>query len=145
MLLFLVSWGLGLSWADGIPPIQVVFMCRTEKENKQVALFKQGDNFIYQYGSDMASPELQLVRSSSQVILDGWDGMTTGHFNGISLKNKEYSYTVSSYLVKVEGVPKDMAEVTIAKDDEYIASIKCDSSQHMMDNLYKFTIEQSNK
>ena len=138
MLLFLISWGLGLSWADNIPPIQVIFMCKTEKENKYASLFKQGDNFIYQYGSDMAAPELQLVRSSSQGVLDSWDGQTTGHFNGISLKNKEYSYTLSSYVVKVEGTPKSVAEISIAKDDENIASLKCDSSQHIFDNLALF-------
>ena len=89
-------------------------------------------------GSDMAAPELQLVRSSSQVVLDSWDGQTTGHFNGISLKNKEYSYTLSSYVVKVEGTPKSVAEISIAKDDENIASLKCDSSQHIFDNLALF-------
>ena len=140
MLLFLFSWGLGLSWADVIPPIQVVFMCRTEKENKQVALFKQGDNFIYQYGSDMASPELQLVRSSSQVIKEDWGGFGRNIWYDITLKNKEYSYTIDSSVDKFENVYR--AKVTIAKNDENIASIKCDSSQHVVDN---FTIEQNKK
>ena len=66
---------MGTSWANDIAPIQVVFMCKSEKDHKQIALFKQGNNIIYQYGADMAAPELQLVRPSGQVVKEPWNGM----------------------------------------------------------------------
>lgn len=128
--------GLGLSWAGDVPPIQVVFMCTAEKANKQVALFKQGDNFIYQYGVDMAAPELQLVRPSSQVIKEPWNGIGRYIWDNITLKNKEYSYTVRHSYDKIDDIA--LAEVSIAKNGAFITSVKCDSSKYVVNNLSLF-------
>ena len=136
--MFALSWlvGFGISWADTVPPIQVVFLCTTEKNNKQIALFKQGDNFIYQFGSDMAAPELQLVRPSSKVIKRPWNGIGRYVWDNITLNNKEYSYTIRYSYDKMEDTT--LSEVAITKNGDPLSSVKCSSSQNVINNMHRF-------
>ena len=84
----------------------------------------------------MAAPELHLVRPSSQVIKEPWNGMGRYIWDNITLKNKEYSYTVRHSYDKMEDVA--LAEVSIAKNDAFITSLKCDHSKHVVNNLNFF-------
>lgn len=133
MLWVLTLLGLGVARANEILPIQVVLMCTTLKGDKQIALFKQGNNFIYQYGSSMASPELQLVRPSAEVILEPWNGIGRYIWNSITIKNKEYSYTVRASYDKIED--KSFGGVTISKGDTILASVECTTEANFIEQL----------
>lgn len=136
MFILSLFLGMGISKADGVLPIQVVFMCRTEKGDKEIALFKQGDNFIYQYGSNMGAPELQLVRPSAKVIKEPWPGIGRNIWNNITLTNKEYSYTIRSSYDKMED--KSTSGVSISKNDAHVASVECSTAYSIVDNLSSF-------
>ena len=132
--LFLSS---GSALAQDIAPIQLVFYCRNQKGNKNIALFKQGTNFIYQYGSDFSKPELTLVRSEKDVIKEPWNGVGNEIWSNITLKNNEYAYTVRSSYTRTEN-PTATAGVDITKGSEYISSVQCKTNADFIDLLSSF-------
>ena len=138
MFLFSLLMGLGQqAKAQEAAPIEIVFLCQAKKNQKTIALFKQGNTFIYQYGSDMGRPELQLVRSSSAVTKQPWNGVGSEMWQNITLNNKAYSYTVySSYGRKVNG--KISAGVSISKGSKHLTSVECHTGDNFMDNLEGF-------
>ena len=137
-MLFL-SLLLNIVQAESIPTpaIDVVFWCRTSTGDKNIALFKQGNNFIYQYGGDMSKPELQLLRSNTEVVKEPWNGVGMQMWNNITLKNGDYAYTVRA----AYGRGEDMtitAGVDITKNDEYVTSVQCKTDSEFIDRLSSF-------
>lgn len=122
-----------------VKPIEIVFMCTTEKGNKTISLFKQGEYFIYQYGLTLGKPEISLAVKEAEVIKEPWNGVGNYMWNNITLKNGEYSYTIrSSYVRNTEfKEAKDNLGVDISKGDSYISSVKC-KTDHYIDQISSF-------
>ena len=124
----------GTSVADAFPATHVVFYCTSPKKQKTIALYKQGDNFIYQYGSELSPPELQLIRSESEITKTPWPGIGHTYWNSITIENKGYSYAISSSYERNES-GKSSAGVYISKGGKNIASIECDTKTGFIDNI----------
>ena len=137
MLLMSLIFGVGEVLAQEVPPIDVVLLCTNKKGDKTIGLFKQGNNFIYQYGSDLGKPELQLVRAESSVIKQPWNGVGREFWNNITLENKGYSYTIRSAYERSEN-GSVTAGVNISKGDKYLTSVECKTTSNFIDNLASF-------
>lgn len=124
--LFLSNFGMQSSFAaSSVPPIEVVFMCTTTKNSKSISLYKQGDNFIYQFGLLGSKPEISIVAKDSEVIKEPWNGIGSLIWTNITLQNGEYSYTVRSAYTRNPEITTDSFGVDIAKNDTFIASVQC--------------------
>jgi hypothetical protein len=136
--LLISFFGFQNSIAD-VAPIEVVFMCTTEKANKTLSLFKQGSYFIYQYGPSTGKPEISVAAKESEVVKEPWNGMGSTIWSNITIKNGEYSYTVHSAYTRNTGneESEDSFGVNISKGDAYISSVKCKNEPHI-DQLSSF-------
>ena len=128
---FLLSTSLASSLTS--QPIQILFHCKTEQQ-KQVSVFKQGSNLIYQYGDSLDVPELHLVQAEQTVEQRPWAGVGHSMWNYITFKNKGYSYTVGSRYNRMEG-KIEFAGVTVTKEGKTVANIGCRTDALFVDAL----------
>ena len=129
--------GVGQGYAQEKAPIEVVFWCQNKKGDKNIALFRQGTNFVYQYGSNMSKPDLHLVQPENKIDKQPWNGVGSEFWNSITLNNLEYAYTIHSAYSRGEN-GRTTAGVHVSKGSKQIATVECNIDKGFVDRLSSF-------
>ncbi|MFC6632244.1 hypothetical protein [Microbulbifer taiwanensis] len=107
--------------ADSIPLLHCAV-----KEGKELRLLSDGEELVYQYGSDIDRPELEIRRKRDEVpvrnrLLPGpvWQQQ-------LAFRNGEYRYIVIVEAYRPVGeAPQDMAGVQAFLNEELLADKSC--------------------
>ena len=115
-----------------------MFFFYVKRKKRRPLLFHQNNKFIYQYGKDLAKPELHLVRSEKEVSTEPAQQVGKVYWGPrITLKNNNYSYTLQTNMATSDegyvGTEKLYGEVNIYKNDSLVATVSC--SQLLINNL----------
>ena len=129
--------GVGQGYAQEKAPIEVIFWCQNKKGDKNITLFRQGTNIIYQYGSNMRSPDLHLVQPENKVKKQPWNGVGNEFWSSITLMNLEYAYTIHSAYPRGER-GQTTAGVQVSKGSKQIATVECKTDEEFVDRLSSF-------
>lgn len=102
----------------------LVFKCTTDN-NKQVALYRNGDSIQYIFGKKNSKPELELIRKESDVQIDLEDPEGGGLSNSVEIKNGAYSYQLISNIDKFTEEHESTTSLNIMKGEDVIKTLYC--------------------
>jgi len=102
----------------------LIFKCKFNN-NKQVSLFKEGNDVIYSFEKPDSNPDLKITRKRSQI--DTNFGNLSGRYatNTIEIKNGAYSYRLTTSIDRIAKEQEPMTSLTVIKDKNYITSLQC--------------------
>ncbi|HFK5807045.1 TPA: hypothetical protein ACG0L8_001951 [Enterobacter bugandensis] len=102
----------------------LVFKCTTNN-NKQVSLYRDGENIKYIFGKKNSKPELEIIRKKSDVKIDLEDPEGGGLSNSVEVKNGAYSYQLISNIDKFSEEHESTTSLNIMKGENVIKTLYC--------------------
>lgn len=102
----------------------LVFKCTTDN-NKQVSLYRDGENIKYIFGKKNSKPELEVIRKKSDVQIDLEDPDGGGLSNSVEVKNGAYSYQLISNIDKFSEGHESTTSLNIIKGEHVIKTLYC--------------------
>jgi len=102
----------------------LVFKCTTDN-NKQVSLYRDGENIKYIFGKKNSKPELEIIRKKSDVQIDLEDPEGGGLSNSVEVKNGVYSYQLISNIDKFSEEHESTTSLNIMKGKNVIKTLYC--------------------
>lgn len=103
----------------------IVFSCSV-KGGKKVEITKLDSGYQYSFGIQ-DKPELVFRNSKAEVINQSpkWNGQGRYLWTGMLMKNKGYSYHITSYMDRATEEHKTGADVSVSSGDKHLSSIAC--------------------